>query len=173
MIRGQLPRHFSSEEISRALDQLISANTIVEKIHAEALPAPRRYFRLPNYDAIPIRETIRIGDIDVPRLLSSEPIMYYPETFNEAIERLAQHSESLQEQFQEAVREEHRRYWADVVGLFGIFASVIALVVATLPNIALDTSLPLWQSLLSNLAVLLPIAVVLGLFVVFARWVVR
>jgi hypothetical protein len=85
----------------------------------------------------------------------------------------AEHSASLERQFKEAVREEHSRYWANVVGLFDIFASVIALVVASLPNLRLDTSLPFWESALSNLAILLPIAVVLGLVVVSARWVVR
>ncbi len=165
---------FSPEELDEALRMLVDANKVQQETDPQAnIALPRRYFKLSSYELIPIRETIRVGNVEIPRILSSALVKYAPEDFNEAVELLAEHSESLGRQFEESVREQQKRYWANVVGLFGIFASVIALLVTSLPNLKLDTALPFWASVLSNLSVLLPVAVVLGLFVVFARWVIR
>jgi hypothetical protein len=62
---------------------------------------------------------------------------------------------------------------ATVAGVFGIFVSVLALILVGLPKIVTDPRLPFWAVVQLNLAQLLPIAIVLALFVLALRLVVR
>jgi hypothetical protein len=157
---------FSFDELSEALSMLVASQKIRrEQDPQEKLGRPQNYYRIADDQSLPIRHTILIGDIKVPRILEVSGMRFTPENVNEAIERLAEYANSLEGQFSRSVAKERRRYLADLIGLFGVFASVIALVVAGLPKIATDPSLSFWGVFKMNIAQLLPVAIVLGLFV--------
>lgn len=170
-IRERLPE-YQQNELDRSISELVEAGRVVEVVDEQA-GIKQRYVRLADYSSIPVRESIKVGTVEVPRVLASSGVTYVPETINEIVERLAEQSETLEQSFVEMVRKQQERYWANVVGVFGIFASVITLIVATLPNLNLDSTLPFWPGFLANLMILLPLAIVLGVFTVCVRLVIR
>jgi len=132
-----------------------------------------QFYRLRSFQNLPIRETIRLGDVEMPRLMSDSSAGTFPEIYNEALEILAEYNRSLEARFERMVRTQERKYWANVVGLFGVFVSVLALVIVGLPKITTDPTLPFWSVFWLNVAQILPVALVLAVFVLVARWVVR
>jgi len=76
----------------------------------------------------PFKKTLKIGDFVIPRVLSREQTRFFPEVFNETIERLGEHSDSLEKRFTKMVHEEQKKYWANVVGVLGVVVSVMALI---------------------------------------------
>jgi len=160
--------------ISAAISDMIQSQRIVEE--TDQLPGVGnvvRYYRLSSYEGIPIRDSIEVGSIKVPRLLARSKITLFPEDFNEAIERLAEYATGLERRFAELVKEEQRTYWATIVSVFGVFVAVLALVLTGLPKITTDSSLPFWKIVELNGAQLLPMALVLALFVLVLRRVIR
>ncbi len=122
---------------------------------------------------MPVRETIKVGDLELPRLFSDAAANLFPEIYNEALERLAEYTRTQEDRFTKLVDRQERKYWANVVALFGVFISVLSLIIVGLPKITTDPSLPFWCVVRLNLAQLLPVAVLLMIFVLIARWVVR
>ena len=126
---------------------------------------PADFFRLKNLKGVPIRTHIRVGDIDVPRLMSDSRANLLPEIFNESVERLAEYAGSLETRFNDIVQKELRQYWSSFVGIVGVMIAVFLLIIVGLPRIETDASLGLWEIVWTNAAQLVPIAVVLALFV--------
>jgi len=92
---------------------------------------------------------------------------------NEHMERLGQFSENLEKRFVGIVKKQQRRYWANAVGILGIFISIMAVIITGLPKITTDPSLPFWDVVILNLGQLLPLAVVLFILILALRWVVK
>ncbi len=159
----------SAAEVQRVLDALHVAGDV----EREADPGGGTYYRLGRRDGLPIRKTIKIGDSEIPRLLADSSPRFLPEHFNDAMEQLAELSTALERRFRRVVAEEQRRYWANVVGIFSILVSVLALILTGLPKIVSDPTLPFWSVVLMNLSQILPLAVVLAVLVLVLRWVVR
>jgi hypothetical protein len=51
--------------------------------------------------------------------------------------------------------------------------AVFSLIIVGLPRIETDTSLGFWEIVSTNAAQLVPVAVVLAIFVVVLRWIVK
>ena len=135
--------------------------------------APVNYYELPTYEGIPYRESINVGDVKVDRLLIHSAKRNFPEEFNEAIESLAKYNDSLEERFAELVKKEQRNYWSTIIGVFGIFVAILALIITGLPKIVTNSSMSFWEVVLANFAQLMPISFVLILFILLLRWLVR
>ncbi len=172
-LRSRLP-DAAPDELAATLAELVAANQAETQVDQRpAVGQPVTYYRLKARDGLPIRETIKVGDVELPRLLSDSSPALFPENFNEALEQLSEHSRRLEDRFQRLVAGEQRRYWANVVGIFSVLVSVLALILAGLPKITTDPSLPFWLIVKVNLSQLLPLAIVLALLVVAMRWIVR
>lgn len=162
------------EEVLGALESLRERDRI-EKLTdpREQTGYPEDFFRLKNLTGIPIRTHIRVGDIDVPRLMSDSRANLLPEIFNESVERLAEHANSLEKRFNDIVQKELRQYWSSFAGVVGVMIAVFSLIIVGLPRIETDATLGFWDIVLMNTAQLLPIALVLAVFVLALRWVVK
>ena len=162
------------EDIRGALESLRERN-LVEKLTdpREQTGYPEDFFRLKNLTGVPIRTHIRVGDVDVPRLMSDSRANLLPEVFNESVERLAEYAGSLETRFKDIVQKELRQYWSSFVGIVGVMIAVFSLIIVGLPRIKTDTALGFWEIVWTNAAQLVPIAVVLALFVLVLRWVVK
>ncbi|NOT09433.1 MAG: hypothetical protein HOP28_14680 [Gemmatimonadales bacterium] len=134
---------------------------------------PQHYYRLKAYKGMPVRTSIALGGLELPRLLSDSAASLFPEILNESLELLSEYNASLEKRFQELVSAQERRYWAKVAGLFAALVSVLALVLVALPKIAVDPSLTFWKTVQVNLAQVLPLAIVLALFCLTIRRIVR
>lgn len=173
IIRARLSG-YTVTELDDALSKVADSDKIEVQVDARKISGgPVRFYRFIVDGDFPVTETIRVGDFEVPRLMADSKAALLPETFNEAVEQLAEHSRTLEDRFVKLVQSEQRRYWGNVAGLFGIFVSVLALILVGLPKIATDPDLSFWQVVFVNLAQVLPIAVVLALFVLAVRFVIR
>lgn len=173
VLRRNLAEH-EEAAVTSALRDLVKANRIIEKIDPrKAIGRPVRYYQLGSFQGIPIRDRIKVGDVEVPRLLSVAAAGYFPEDFNEAVERLAEYSDGLEKRFSELVKKEQRAYWGTIVSIFGVFVAILAFVLVGLPKITTDTSLTFWQIVKLNGAQILPLALVLALFVLLLRWIIH
>jgi len=161
--------HAAAADVDAVLAELCTAG----HLEREADPGGDPYYRLTRRDGLPIRRTIRVGDSEIPRLLADSSPRFLPEHFNDAVEQLAELSTTLEQRFRRVVAEEQRRYWANIVGIFSVLVSVLALILTGLPKILSDPALPFWSAVLVNLSQLLPLAVALILLVLVLRWVVR
>jgi hypothetical protein len=109
----------------------------------------------------------------LPRVTSDSGARFFPEIYNESLEILSEYASSLENRFKEIVRDQEQRYWAKVSGLFATLVSVLALLFVGLPKITTDPSLPFLRVVLLNLGQVLPMAVVLALFVLVLKWILR
>jgi hypothetical protein len=165
---------YPAEEMRDALRGLAERDIIETRDDPHpATGSPEIYYRPKRLDGIPIRTTIRIGDTDIPRLLSDSKPSLFPETLNEQVEALAEYAANLEKRFADLVRQELKEYWATMVGILGVVVAILALVIAGLPKIQTDPTLPFFRVVLLNLAQLLPLAIVLALLVLTLHWVVR
>ena len=172
-IRARI-KGFTEAEIHQTLDDLVRTG----EVDFRDDPRPEtglstQFYRPRSFAGLPVRDTIRIGNVDLPRLLSDSQASLFPEVFNESLEQVADYAHDLERRFTELVRRQQRRYWANVASLFGVFISVLSLVLVGLPKITTDPSLPFWSVVQLNLAQVLPIAVVLAVFLLILRWVIR
>lgn len=159
----------TSNKVAAALIELHTLGHVEREID----PGGITYYRLKQHEGLPVRKTIKIGDREIPRLLESSSPKFLPEHFNDAMEQLAELSTTLEQRFRRLVAEEQRRYWANVVGIFSILVSVLALILTSLPKIVSDPTLPFGAALLMNLSQILPLALVLAVLVLVLRWIVR
>lgn len=174
VIISQRLKSFSREEIAEALSKLVESKRVrLEQDQQGELNRPRRYYQLVDFQTIPLRDGIQIGDVEVLRILSQSSLKFAPENINEAIERLGEYANSLSRDFSKRLEDERRRYLIDIVALFGVFASLIAFVVAGLPRMTIDPTLSLWRMIGINFAQVVPLAIVLAIFVALLRRIVR
>jgi hypothetical protein len=173
VIRQRLPA-FGAETLSEALDHLAGTERVeMQPDPRPGLDRPINYYRLKSYQNLPIRHTIKVGDQEIPRVLSVSSPRFLPEDLNEQIERLAEYTDTLEKRFADLVKEEQRGYWANVVTIFGVFVSLLTLIIVGLPKITTDPSLPFWQVVELNFAQLLPVASILAAFVLLLRVLIR
>src|SRR5688572_29572470 len=100
-IQGRLGQ-FSDDLISAALAQLLQENAIETRVDGRKMTGrPISYYRLKNSGSVPVRETIKLVDLTIPRLLSDSSPQFLPETFNEAIEAIEIHANTLEARFRE------------------------------------------------------------------------
>jgi len=165
---------FPASDIRHTLDSLRKAG----EVDFRDDPRPEsglstRFYRPDSFVGLPVRDTIRIGNLELPRLLSDSQASLFPEVFNESLEQVADYARDLEKRFGALVRKQQRKYWANVASLFGVFISVLALILVGLPKITTNPNLPFWAVVQLNLAQVLPIAAVLAIFLLLMRWVLR
>jgi len=167
-------KKFDSDVIDSAISALLESGEIDKKIDERKISGnPVSFYCIKDKSRYPIRETIRVGDVEVPRLISDSQIGLFPEILNEQLEHLADYTRNLEKRFLEIIQKEQRKYWANVLGIFGALLSILALVLVGLPKIQTDPSLSFWQVVEYNFAQLLPIAIVLALFAIVLRLIIR
>jgi len=166
-------KNYSHDEIRKELISLVKAKIIEsnEDYRHDIEQTTIHYFRLIKRDGIPIRETIKVGDVEVPRLLADSQPSLFPSTSDEQLESIAEFSNNLETRFVKMIEKERRRYLADMTGILGIIVSVLAIVIVGLPKIQTDPSLPFLKVVLLNLAQLLPLSIALSVLV-FLLWLV-
>jgi hypothetical protein len=173
VIRSRLAK-YKEDAINEAIEELVSTDRIEKQIdERKEIGRPVQYYRFKSFENIPIRDTIKVGEVEIPRILSWASHRFFPEDYNETVERLAEYTDSLEKRFSDLVKEEQRKYWARIISVFGVFVSILSFVLVGLPKIQTDPSLPFWNVFLFNLAQILPLAAVLALFVIVLRIVIR
>lgn len=160
---------YNLKEIEEALEELIAEKKVKEPlIPKDWKPEPGISFRgysLLTYENIPIRRTIKIGDISVPRILSTDLVQLSLEDINEAIETLSENFVSFGKQYSEKFKEEMNKQWGNLIVIFGIFVAIFSFIIVALPRIKFPPSYSFFQILSANTAQLIPVAIIFAIFV--------
>jgi len=169
-----LSKKFKHIQLDGAFKSLLESKQIISFVDPRKISdAPITYYRIKDPSLYPVRPYISLGGMDVPRLLSDANPTYLPETLNEQIELLAYYTDNLEKRFRKLVEKQQRRYWSNLIGIFGALLSVMALVITGLPKITVSSTMTFKEVLLVNSAQVLPIALVLALFVIILRIIIR
>ena len=155
-----------ANEVENALGELQKEGRVENPMQMVGKgPYAADYYKLTSYDGLPIRRTIKIGNIEVNRILGIDSVQSSLEDINEAVERLAEYSDSLEDIFYEKFKKEMNRYWANIITLFGLFIAIFSLIIVALPRINMPENLSFLNILVTNTAQILPITLVLAIFV--------
>jgi len=172
-IRSEL-NEFSMEDIDNALKKMEKEEAITSNTDTRGgLLSAVKYYKLSDYNNIPVKETINVGGTDVHRLLSVSSPTNFPEEFNESIQELSKYSASLEGRFTNLVKKEQNKYWGQVITIFGAFVALLSIIIVGLPKITTDPNLPFWSIVQLNVAQLLPIVFVMVVFVVVLKWMFK
>jgi hypothetical protein len=87
------------------------------------------------------------------------------EDINNAIESLSEYNKVLSSKFKVEMEKATERYWGSIIGLFGLFVALFSLINLAVPKKELPASYSFRESLLAGIAQSVPIALILGIFV--------
>jgi len=174
IIKNHVPK-YNDTAIKNALQELCDAGFVKKEID------PRQgqiksvdYYRI-ILDNLDIRETIKVGDIEFPRILSLEKAQFLPENFNEQIQQLAKYSKSLDDYAAklERIEKEQKNYWAKTITVFTILLGLLAVVLDKLPRTITTPSLGLKDSLWQNFVPLIPFCSIIIVFALVIYFVIK
>jgi hypothetical protein len=167
-------KKYKAEDVRRALKELEDERRI-DSLDITGLEEgkPSVAYRLASGESVQIRQTIKVGDIDVPRILRTDVVPISLEDMNEQVERLAEYAASLEDRFSDIVKDERKKHWGNVITLFGLFVAIFSFILVSLPRIAVQPSHGFWQIVSINAAQILPLAIVLFLFVMALKLMFR
>ena len=169
-----LSKKFSPTQLDEAFKALVDCKKIISRVDPRKLTGlPITYYRIKDPSLYPVQPSIRLGNMDIPRLPCDADPRYLPEVLNEQIELLADYTDSLEKRFIKLVKKQQRRYWANLLGIFAALLSVMALVITGLPKITVPSTMTFKEVFLVNSAQVLPIALVLALFIIVLRIIIR
>lgn len=159
---------FPESLINKAIQELKSEEVIIEKTTSNKLIPGRiiTAIRLKNYKNIPIKTSIEIGSVTLPRFISGD--LVGGEIFNYAFEVLSKYNSELEDRFKEISEELTKGYWKNLISIFGIMLSTFAIIIKAISNITpLDyQTVSIENIFLIRLAESLPLGIVLfiGIF---------
>lgn len=172
------PRDKLFDSTSEILNLLVEEGTI-ERLEDERkeVGVPLLYYRIQNRETYPIEETLRIGRLELPRLLSCSNPRVMPSEFDEAIKQLGEYANSLEASFHQIVKNEQKDYWAKIVGVFTIFLGVLTVVTGIIPKavsqIKPTVESDLWGMIKLSLAALTPVMVVFIIAAIVMIYIIR
>jgi len=136
---------------------------------------PVTYYKMKSTSNLPIRNSIIIGEVEVPRVLSCEKPRYFPENINESLEHLAKYSKSLHdyESKLQKVEKEQRNYWAKTISIFTILAGLLAVILDRLPKTVTDPELEIKHLLWQNFLPLIPFCLITIIFALVIYFILK
>jgi hypothetical protein len=158
-------KQYSDEQLRKGIADLIQSGIVEKELPIHGTIPASTSFTLKETSNIPIRKYIKIGSTEVPRILKTDNIVTSLEDINEAIEQLSKYADSLETRFGELMKHEMKRYWGNLITIFGIFVAIFALIDFSTNKLTPSPSYDWETILLNNFAQVIPIAVVLGIFI--------
>ena len=114
-------RDTDQDKINEALDKLIEKEIIIEK------KIINRSFKLKSYEFDSVRETIQLGDREIPRLINGDQSRI--EDINYAMESLAEYTNNLEKKFENKLVKQIQSYWLNIITLFAVFIALFSFVI--------------------------------------------
>ena len=168
-----LMKSFTDDRITAAASVLESRGLIAISEHPNPnLPGRAvKRFTLSDTSRYPLRETIRIGEIDFPRMLDGDRVQ--AEDVNGLTEAVERYNNTLESRIKDLSQELLTRYWGNVAVLLGLFVAVFALIITGAQTVTTTASGSTLHLFWRNVAALTPLAVVLLGFVAVLAWAMR
>lgn len=177
VLRRHLAEHDESDfrDVMKKLEDEGQIKSFLDK--REEIGKPVHYYKIASIENLPIRESVKVGDVDVPRTFGCANPKVIPANSDEVIEQLAHHANSLETHFSKLLEKERKEYWARTISVFTIFLGLLAIVfklttkTASVENVAaLPTYLHL---LLKQFVEVIPLALVFIVVGLVVRWIIK
>jgi len=143
----------------------------------DEIQMPVHYYKIASVENLPIRESVKVGDVDVPRTFGCDDPKVIPSNHDEVVEQLAQHANSLEMRFTKLVKEEREAHWARTISAFTIFLGLLAIVFKiTSKSISVapvDVLPKYWHLLILGFVDVIPLAIVFVAISFFLRWIIK
>jgi len=150
-------RDLNHDQIDEALSKLLEKNIITET------KVKTRSFKLKNYESIYYRETIHLGDKEIPRLLNQDQSRV--EDINYAMESLAEYADKLETKFEKKLNKQIQSYWLSIITIFGVFIALFSFIIK-ISNQEISSEKTFWKTIETGFANLIPLIVLLVIMLV-------
>lgn len=176
-IRNHLGEHDETNfrEVMKKLEDKGQIQSFLDK--QEEIGRPTHYYKMASVTNLPIREIVRVGDVDVPRIFGCSNPKVMPANADEVAEQLAQYANSLEARFTELVNKQWKAYWARIISVFTIFVGLLAIVFTVIPKtppVGAVEALPKYSHLLvAQFVNVIPLAVVFIMVGFVLRWIIK
>lgn len=162
----------SKDDTDKALERLVKRGILVNEFgqtNRMLLIEPIKHRRKSYYikyfpESFPIKEHIKVGKTLVPRLLDGD--VSRAEDVNSIIEAVVDYANSIDERIEKRVQEETSKIYKQMIGIFGVFVSIFAIIVISTekmlrfsPDVLANDPLDLF---LKSTALFLPVGIVIG-----------
>jgi hypothetical protein len=170
----------SKEDTDATLESMVQKGILVndfsetnrQKIIKPIADRRKSYYIKDFPETYPFKEHIKVGDKLVPRLFDGDKMR--AEDTNAIIEAVVDYANTLNKQIEKRVQEETSKIYRQMIGIFGVFVSIFAIIV-----ISTDKMLRFSPEILSNdwvtlffrsSALFLPVGLVIGSLVLITRF---
>lgn len=150
-------RDLNHDQIDESLSKLREMNIITEK------KIINRSFKLKSYESAFIRETIHLGDKEIPRLLNGDQSRI--EDINYAMESLAEYADKLETKFEKKLNKQIQSYWLSIITIFGVFIALFSFIIK-ISNQDISSKKSFWITIETGFANLIPLIVLLVIMLV-------
>ncbi len=153
-------KDLKQDQIDESLSKLLEKNIIAE------MEKINRSFKLTNYDSAFIRETIKLGDKEIPRLINGNQSRI--EDINYAMESLAEYADKLETKFEKKLNKQIQTYWLSIVTIFGVFIALFSFIIK-ISNHEISSENSFWVTIGIGFANLIPLIVLLVIMLLTIR----
>ena len=163
----------TKEETDAVLQGLVEKGILVNDFNAtnrtklvKKITERRKSYYIKEFpETYPFKEHIRVGDRIIPRLIDGDKAR--AEDVNSIIEALVDYTNSIDGQIEKRVQEETAKIYKQMIGIFGVFVSIFAVIVISTdkmlrfsPDILQNND---WVGLfIKSSALFLPVGIVVG-----------
>lgn len=164
--------NINQEEAEKAINILLEEKKIIKEDRNKHAPAViseelkrRTSIGLPKYEpGIPIKGDYKIGNTRVIRMLAYDKLS--GEDINEITEALKEYIDNLDQTFEERIQKETSKIYRQMIGIFGVFVSIFAVIVISTDKMLRFSPDVLrgnwWDLFYKSSALFLPVGLVVG-----------
>lgn len=163
---------FSEEETNKILESLVKNGVLVTDFNLtnraeliKPITERRKSYYIKDFpETFPIKEHIKVGDRKLPRLLDGDKAR--AEDVNGIIEAMVDYTNEINDHIEKRVQAETTKIYKQMIGIFGVFVSIFAIVVISTdkmlrfsPDVLANNPLNLF---FKSAALFLPVGLVIG-----------
>lgn len=162
----------NAENTDTTLERLVQKGILVndfnqtnrQKIVKPITERRKSYYVKDFPETYPIEEHIRVGDRLIPRLIDGDKVR--AEDINSIIEAVVDYTNGIDRQIEKRVQEETAKVYKQMIGIFGIFVSIFAIIVISTEKMLRFSPEILrndwWWLFGQSLALFLPVGLIIG-----------
>lgn len=134
--------------VKDALKDLKNEGLVTEGAKSVNYPSRITYHLADEPKNYPFEEHIRIGSYNIPRLLDND--IARAEDTNQLIETMQKFTSALEEKFQVKLDNQLKRFYGNLVAIFGVFIAIFALIMTA---VNISTAIPMPKDIMDALKI--------------------
>ena len=174
------PSGYSRNDISQVLEHLCEKETLFHaldpvtqtRVSSEYSDRRHPYYLKSIPQEFPLVDELRIGNRTLPRMMDGT--VASAEDINNLLEAMVEYTNGVSSKIEERVKEETGKIYRQMIGIFGVFVSIFAIIVISTDKMlrfSPDVLYQDWMDLfIKSAALFLPVGIVIALLVWVTMW---